>query len=220
MEDEKSQKLTYINENIIEKGYNPEELSNFVIKKTGIPMENISFSRLKEMIEKFKDQSLQDTYQTVKFKEVSKKEESPFDLLYSNQIYEIKTQLPQKNKLLELEAKNEKIEIIISEPKKEKSGGFFSKSIFSYKISTPLIAKEVRRTYADFEWLREQFVQRYTLRLVPHLIKENNLINMEIIEKGDGEEIMEGKKIAYLNNFMKKILQKKIFRTGPILFEF
>lgn len=55
MEDEKSQKLTYINENIIEKGYNPEELSNFVIKKTGIPMENISFSRLKEMIENFKD---------------------------------------------------------------------------------------------------------------------------------------------------------------------
>ena len=43
---------------------------------------------------------------------------------------------------------------------------------------------------------------------------------MEIVEKGDAEEIMEGKKIAYLNNFMKKILQKKIFRTSPILFEF
>ena len=41
MEDEKTQKLVYINENIIEKGYNPEELSNFVIKKTGIPMENM-----------------------------------------------------------------------------------------------------------------------------------------------------------------------------------
>ena len=33
MEDEKAQISEYINENIIEKGYNPEELSNFVIKK-------------------------------------------------------------------------------------------------------------------------------------------------------------------------------------------
>ena len=102
-EEEKVQKLTYINENIIEKGYNPEELSNFVIKKTGIPMENMGLEQLKEMVEKFKDQSLQDTYQTVKIKEVSKKEESPFDILYSNQVYDdIKTQPPQKNKMLEI----------------------------------------------------------------------------------------------------------------------
>ena len=69
MEDEKIQKLNYIHENIIEKGYNPEELSNFIIKKTGIPMDNINFERLKEMIEQFKDQGLQDTYQNVKIKE-------------------------------------------------------------------------------------------------------------------------------------------------------
>ena len=33
MEDEKALKEKYINENIIDKGYNPEDLSNFVIKK-------------------------------------------------------------------------------------------------------------------------------------------------------------------------------------------
>ena len=220
MEDEKSQKLTYINENIIEKGYNPEELSNFIIKKTGIPMENMGFEQLKDMIEKFKDQSLQDTYQSVKIKEVSKKEESPFDILYSNQVYDIKTQSPVKNKLLELENSKEKIDIIISEPIKEKSGGFFPKPIFSYKISTPILNKEVRRIYSDFEWLREQFLLRYTLRLIPNLIKENYLYSMEIIDKGDNEEITEEKKVKYLHNFMKKILQRKILRTSPILFEF
>ena len=220
MEDEKTQKLVYINENIIEKGYNPEELSNFVIKKTGIPMENMGLEQLKDMIEKFKDQSLQDTYQTVKNKEVTKKEISQFDILYSPQVYDIKTQLPQKNKLLELETENKKLIVNISDPKKEKSGGFFTKSIYSYKISTPIIEKEVRRIYADFEWLREQFISRYTLRLVPHLVKENNLSSMEIIDKGDSEEVIEEKKVGYLNNFMKKILQKKIFRTSPLLFEF
>ena len=133
MEDEKIQKLTYINENIIEKGYNPEELSNFIIKKTGIPMEMMGLEQLKDMIEKFKDQSLQDTYQTVKTKEVTKKEISPFDILYSNQVYDIKTQPPQNTLLLELESKKEKLIINISEPKQEKAGGFFSKSIDKVK---------------------------------------------------------------------------------------
>ena len=219
-EDEKVKKLAYINENIIEKGYNPEELSNFVIKKTGIPMENMGFEQLKEMIEAFKDQSLQDTYQTVKIKEVTKKEESPFDILYSNQVYEIKTQTPQKNQLLELETNKQKIIILISEPKKEKDGRFFSRPIYSYKISTPLLGKEVRRTYNDFEWLREQFVLRYTLRIVPVLIKENYLINMEVVDKNDNEDVIENKKMEYLGNFMKKIIDRKIFRTSPLLFEF
>ena len=220
MEDEKIQKLTYINENIIEKGYNPEELSNFIIKKTGIPMEMMGLEQLKDMIEKFKDQSLQDTYQTVKTKEVTKKEISPFDILYSNQVYDIKTQPPQNTLLLELESKKEKLIINISEPKKEKAGGFFSKSIYSYRIVTPLIEKDVRRTYNDFEWLREQLLLRYPLRLIPHLIKENYLISEEIVEKGDSEEVAEEKKVKYLNHFMNKILQRKIFRTSPLLYEF
>ena len=220
MEDEKAQKLLYINENIIEKGYNPEELSNFVIKKTGIPMENMGLEQLKNMIDKFKDQSLQDTYQTVKIKEDEKKEESSFDILYSNQEYDIKTQTPIKTKLLDLDKDNKKLTIIISNPIKEKSGGFFSKPIFSYKIETPLLEKEVRRTYADFEWLREQLGLKYPLRIVPFLIKENYLAYYEIIDKNDTEEIVEDKKIKYLTKFMEKIIERKIFRTSPILFEF
>ena len=220
MEDEKAQISEYINENIIEKGYNPEELSNFVIKKTGIPMENMNLEQLKNMIEKFKDQSLQDTYQTVKTKEVEKKEESSFDILYSNQSYDIKTQAPQKNKLLEFDTNKKKLTVSISDPVKKKSGGFFSKAVFSYKIKTPLLEKEVQRTYADFEWLREQLVLKYTLRIVPVLIKENNLLYMDVIDKNDSEEIMEAKKIKYLSNFMEKIIERKIFRTSPILYEF
>ena len=220
MEEEKTQKLTYINENLIEKGYNPEELSNFIIKKTGIPMEMMGLEQLKDMIEKFKDQSLQDTYQTVKTKEVTKKEISPFDILYSNQVYDIKTQSPQNTLLLELESKKEKLIVNISEPKQEKAGRFFSKSIYSYRIVTPSIKKDVRRTYNDFEWLREQFLIRYPLRLVPYLIKENYLVSEEVVDKGDSEEIAEEKKVRYLNNFMNRIIQRKIFRTSPILFQF
>ena len=221
MEEEKLQKLSYINENIIEKGYNPEELSNFIIKKIGIPMENLNFEQLKQMIEQFKDQSLQDTYQSVKIKEdIKKKEDSPFDILYSPQIYDIKTSLQQKNKLLDLEGENKKISITISDPKKEKSGGFFSKPIYSYRVVTTIIDRDVRRTYNDFEWLREQLFIRYALRVVPPIYKENIFNQSDIVEKNDTEEVIEEKKAKYLNDFMNKILEKKIFRTSPILLEF
>ena len=297
-EKEKLEKLKYINKNITEKGYSPEELSNFILRKTGIPMNHMSFEQLKDMIEKFKDQSLEDIYQVAKTKNdekekkekkekekekkekekkvkeekekekkekkekekekkekekkekeqkekekekkslklkkplitikgiITKKEheeqneESLSDLLYSNQDYDITTQPIQKNKLLELDQNNEKLIINITEPKQEKKGGLFTKSIYSYRIITPLIEKDVRRIYSDFEWLREQFVLRYPLRLVPHIIKENNLFSEDVLDKNDKEEINEEKKMKYLNNFMERLLQKKIFRTSPILYEF
>ena len=210
MEDEKMKKLNYINENIIEKGYNPEELSNFIIKKIGIPMEHIKFEQLKQMIEQFKDQGLQDTYQTVKIKEdnTKKKEESLTDILYSNQKYDIVTQTNQQNKLLELEEKNEKIKITISEPKLEKNKGFFSKKIYSYKVSSTILEKEVRRSYSDFEWLRDQLCYRYPLRIVPPFIKENGFNQSDLIEKNDTEETIELKKVEYLNLFINRLLKK------------
>jgi len=221
MEDEKIQKLNYINENIIEKGYNPEELSNYVIKKSGIPMDNLSFEQLKEMIEQFKDQGLQDAYQSVKIKEVGKKkEQSPQAILYSPESYDIKTKTQQNNQLLELEEKKQRIKVTISEPKLEKSGGFFSKAVYSYRIVSTILEKDVRRTYADFEWLRDQFNIRYPLRVIPPIIKENLFTQMDIIEKTDTEEIIQQKKAKYLNMFFNKLLQRKIIRTSPLILEF
>ena len=220
MEDEKTQKLNYINELIIEKGYNPEDLSNFIITKTGIPMEQINFDRFKELIEQFKDQSLQDTYQTITTKKEPKKDESPVDSLYSSQTYDMKTITNLKNKLLELEEKKEKITITVSEPKLEKRGGFFSKAIYSYRVQSSIINTDVRRTYNDFEWLREQLFQRYPLRIVTPIIKENMFSQLEIIEKTDNEEMIQSKKAKYLNLFLNKLLKKKLFRTSPIVLKF
>ena len=57
--------MKYISANILEKGYNPEDLSNFVIKKIGKPIESITLEQLKKLIEQFKDQSLAETYKTL-----------------------------------------------------------------------------------------------------------------------------------------------------------
>ena len=109
MEEKEKQKMKYINENILEKGYNPEELSNFIIKTIGIPIESLPFEKLKEMIEEFKNQGLTETYKTIKLneqnqkkkekeKEENKKMNSPLYNLYLPTSYEIETDIQQEKK--------------------------------------------------------------------------------------------------------------------------
>ena len=73
MEDKEKKKMEYINENIIEKGYTVEELSNFIIKTIGIPMESLPLEKLKEMVEEFKNKRLTETYKTIKINEKNRK---------------------------------------------------------------------------------------------------------------------------------------------------
>ena len=222
---EAQEKMKYISANILEKGYNPEDLSNFVIKKIGKPIESISLDQLKKLIEQFKDQSLVDTYKNLdsnqeeeEIKEESKDEiEDPF---YNTMIYEIKTQLQQDNELLKLDKEKKRISIIVSDPIKEKSKNLFKKVVYSYKVECPEIKTEVRRTYADFEWLRNILGSYYALRVVPPIMKEAMYFQLDIVNKKDPEEVIEKAKIKYLNYFMNSLIKKKIFRTSAILYEF
>ena len=222
---EAQEKMKYISANILEKGYNPEDLSNFVIKKIGKPIESISLDQLKKLIEQFKDQSLVDTYKNLdsnqeeeEIKEESNDEiEDPF---YNTMIYEIKTQLQQDNELLKLDKEKKRISIIVSDPIKEKAKNIFKKVVYSYKVECPEIKTEVRRTYADFEWLRNILGSYYALRVVPPIMKEAMYFQLDIVNKKDPEEVIEKAKIKYLNYFMNSLIKKKIFRTSAILYEF
>ena len=120
---EVQEKMKYISANILEKGYNPEDLSNFVVKKVGKPIESIKLDQLKKLIEQFKDQSLVETYKNLESSQDEPKEEQQEEFLnplYSPMIYNIKTVPQQDNELLKLENDKKKIKIIVSEPKKEK----------------------------------------------------------------------------------------------------
>ena len=221
---EVQEKMKYISTNILEKGYNPEDLSNFVVKKVGKPIESIKLDQLKKLIEQFKDQSLVETYKNLETNQEETKEQQHEEIqnpLYSPMIYNIKTVPQQDNQLLKLENEKIKMKIIVSEPKKEKSRGLFSKTnIYSYKVECPDIKTEVRRTYADFEWLKNQLGLYYSLRVVPPLIKEPMYYQLEIVNKKDSEENVEKTKVKYLNYFMNALIKKKIFRTSAILYEF
>ena len=221
---EVQEKMKYISANILEKGYNPEDLSNFVVKKVGKPIESIKLDQLKTLIEQFKDQSLVETYKNLETSQEEPKEREQEEFqnpLYSPMLYNIKTVPQQDNELLKLENEKKKITIIVSDPKKERSAGMFSKkNIYSYKVECPEIKTEVRRTYADFEWLRNQLGLYYCLRVVPPIIKDPMYYQYEIVNKKDSEEYLEKTKVKYLNYFMNSLIKKKIFRTSAILYEF
>lgn len=140
--------------------------------------------------------------------------------IYFLEPFNFKTVSQQNNKLLEFSKNKKNIQIIISEPKKESEGGFFSKAVFSYRVQCPELGSDVRRTYADFEWLRNQLNIRYPLRLVPIVAKENNVKQVGKNLRSENEENYELRKIRYLNKFIESVLKKKILATSPILYEF
>ena len=118
MEDEQAKKSQYINETIISKGYNPEDLSNFIMKEICMSINDLKFDQLKKMIEKFKNKGLVDLYKTVK-KQNDDKPENLEEQLFYPEVYDIKAKTPKENKLLELEKEKKIINIKISEPKKK-----------------------------------------------------------------------------------------------------
>ena len=49
-----------------EMGYSVEEIANYVVSTIGLPFESLNFEKLKEMVEQYKEQGLNDAYTTIK----------------------------------------------------------------------------------------------------------------------------------------------------------
>jgi hypothetical protein len=222
------EKQKYINDNIIDKGYNPEDLSNFISQKKATNLDEISLKELKVLIEEFKNERLSLSISKLiesenKNKEIKNnkeneikekvkvKEESLFDKLYPNGDYEFETKKQQESIMFDLEKENKKINIIISEPQNiEKSGFFYQKTVnFICNISSKELNSNVKRNFRDFEWFKNQLNLRYPFILISPLIKSINFYKLD-----------SNGKIRYLNRFIKGILRKKIIRTSPLTYEF
>ena len=171
------EKQNYINDNIIEKGYNPEDLSNYIVRIRGIEINSISLNELKKLIEDFKTEQLNISLKSLNMKQ--NKKATSFEILYSDCEFESKTSKQQETKLMEFEKEKKRINIKISEPIKEKKS-FFSKQQITFLITTEELNSKVRRSYIDFEWYKNQLNSRYPFILVPPLIKEVFLSNINI----------------------------------------
>ena len=107
IKNEQQEKQKYINDNIIEKGYNPEDISNFIIRLKGVSIEALSLKELKICIEQFKTEQLTLSLQLVNKKR--DKKATPFEVLYSDCEYDV-----IKNKENEMKKKRKmEMEIIM-----------------------------------------------------------------------------------------------------------
>lgn len=227
---EKSEDIKDDNNKEIIKNQNDNPKDNNEIKKEEIKKDEIKKEEAKKEEEKKPEkennqQQIQKEIKTQPQNQTPPPKELPKSFihkgLYYPESYDFKTVIQQKNKLLELSESKKPIQILISEPKKESEGGFFfSKAVYSYRVQCPELGSDVRRTYSDFEWLQNQLSIRYPLRLAPVFVKENMVKQLGKNLKNESDENYELRKIRYLNKFINSVLNKKIFRTSPVLYEF
>ena len=202
------EKLKYINENIIEKGYNPEDLNAFIINRRACSLQEITPEILKIEIEDFKNEKFKDTFTTIKKTMPLTKRDEQLNELYSSQVFQIKY-LPLKQSILSEYQNEKKLNINISNGKLEKIGAIFSQIKYVCNISCKELKSNVRRTIDDFEWLRNQLVEKYPLIYIPPLYsKEKNLMEKPFLLT------------RYINKFFNAIMRRKLLGISPIIYQF
>ena len=208
--DEESEKQKYINENIIDKGYNPEDLNAFIINRRACSIEEISLKILKIEIEAFKNEQLKDTYTTIRKTMLLTKRDEQINELYTPQIIKINYLPLPECKLTKFEKEGKKITIKVLDGKFEKFGGLFSHQMkYVCSITCDELESNVIRTIDDIEWLKNQLNEKYPLIYIPPIyIKEKNKV-----EKPHQQT-------RFIIKFFNAILRKKILRISPIIYQF
>lgn len=156
--DDNQEKQKYINDNIISKGYNLDDLSRSITIRTGLTINEISFDTLKKEIEYFKSQQLKESSKLAKeMKAAGKiKKSDALNALYSSEQFKIKTVTQLNNTLTQFESENKKINPQITDSRQEKTGGILGKKVsYYFTIKCPELNTEVIRTLDDFEFFEK-----------------------------------------------------------------
>ena len=209
--DENPEKQKYINDNIISKGYNLDDLSRSITVRTGLTINEISLDTLKKEIEFYKSQQLKESYKVAKEIKAGKtKKDELINELYTSEHLKLKTVTQLENTLTKFESEQKRITPQITESKQEKTGGILGKKIIYYfTIKCPELNTEVVRTLEDFEFFQKELIKRYPFRFIPPIFPKNK-------DKVYSHELFK----RYLNRFLDYLVQRKILRTSPITLEF
>ena len=210
--DESPEKQKYINDNIVSKGYNLDELSRSITIHTGLTINEISLEVLKKEIENFKNEKKKESAKAEKESKAAGKthKNEILKVLFSPEKYKIKTHTQLENKLIKLEAENKRINPIITESHQEKVGGGLlgKKTVYYFTIKCPELNTEVGRTLEDFEFFQKILIERYPYKYIPPIYPSG--------QKDYPHEFYR----RYLNRFLEYVCQRKILRTSPITLEF
>ena len=128
IKDENPEKQKYINDNIIAKGYNLEDLSRSITVRTGLTINEISLDTLKKEVEFYKTQQLKESYKVAKEMKAGKsKKDDIITDLYAQEKFLLKTAKNPERDLTKLENEKKRINPLITNSKQEKKRGKLDK---------------------------------------------------------------------------------------------
>ena len=233
MEDSsQEEKQNYLRENILEKGYDPNQFVSFLQSKkgeAGSDISNWTMEDLKEVVQEFISIN---SSQSEPDPKANRKKSLPQSKSKDNTspiVATIQAEGSDKNITLTDEdfgiiipefvdcGKSEKtdlgkcdnIEILVTEPKKV-DGGFFSKAYITYLITTNPIKANVRRKHDDFVWLRERLSIIFNMNFLPRLPKKGKV----------NEDKHINKRMRNLERFLVCLAKDPLIKNSQIFFDF
>ena len=237
MDASQEEKQSYIQANLISKGYDSFSFTQFLCKKTGksdFDLNQFTMGEIREGIQDFinstplgksvdssappfiekpssqkgKEKNIFQSFFGIKPDESkednSKKEDKNYDYGF---------RLPEKLKCQNIEeteiSQYDDLPIKIGFPEKVDKG-FLKKTVTYFTTIAVPLGKVVKRSFEDFEWLRQKLVKMFDSNFIPCLPKLNPLLGIENEEETTRD----------IEKFMHYLSLDPIIKNSQILYDF
>ena len=230
MEDELNEKQTFLRENILEKGYDPEDFMKLLQSKKGelgLDLSSWSMDELREAVKEFtkENSDFEEGNENISPGNLPKDENDENNFPPADEIYDLdkfSKDHPEgsgpkeeygKCAITEFTQFSDKDNIIVKVTNPEKvSGGIFSKSFISYTLETQPFNFKTKKRYSDFLWLRKTLSLMYSNCVIPPLCKKNYVDRFN--------ETLINKRMRSIEKFLNGLLIHPLIKNSQILFDF
>ena len=237
MEASLEEKQSYIQENLINKGYDSFLFTQFLCKKlnkTDFDLNSFTIGEIREGVNEFihstplgksvdasapplqnhpKKEKKKNIFETIlglnKDKDKEKKEKEKNE----QKNYDYGFRLPEKVKCQNVEeteiSRYEDLPIKVGFPEKVDKG-FLKKAVTYFTTIAVPLGKVVKRSFEDFEWLRQKLIKMFDSNFIPSLPKLNPILGIENEEETTRD----------LEKFMHYLSLDPIIKNSQILYDF
>ena len=230
MEDELNEKQTFLRENILEKGYDPEDFMKLLQSKKGelgLDLSSWSMDELREAVKEFtkENSDFEEGNENISPGNLLKDENDENNFPPADEIYDLdkfSKDHPEgsgpkeeygKCAITEFTQFSDKDNIVVKVTNPEKvSGGIFSKSFISYTLETQPFNFKTKKRYSDFLWLRKTLSLMYSNCVIPPLCKKNYVDRFN--------ETLINKRMRSIEKFLNGLLIHPLIKNSQILFDF
>ena len=230
MEDELNEKQTFLRENILEKGYDPEDFMKLLQSKKGelgLDLSSWSMDELREAVKEFtkENSDFEEGNENISPGNLPKDENDENNFPPADEIYDLdkfSKDHPEgsgpkeeygKCAITEFTQFSDKDNIIVKVSNPEKvSGGIFSKSFISYTLETQPFNFKTKKRYSGFLWLRKTLSLMYSNCVIPPLCKKNYVDRFN--------ETLINKRMRSIEKFLNGLLIHPLIKNSQILFDF